>query len=378
MMPARAYLDHNATAPVRVEARNAAIAALGLVGNPSSVHAEGRAARAIVEEARENVARLVGAKPAEVVFTSGATEANNWAISRGWDHILVAGIEHDSVLAPAKACGAQITTLAAGRDGVVAVETIARSLPEGSMRRSQTLVALQWANGETGVLQPVAAAAAAARDRGAAFHCDAVQAAGRVAIDFAALGADSLSLSAHKIGGPKGVGALVIRDGASIPPMILGGGQERRHRAGTENVPGVAGFGVAAKAAANDLAAAERIRGLRDRLEQGVRAITPQAVVIGEEADRLCNTSCIALPSASAQSLVIQLDLKGIAVSAGSACSSGKVGASAALDAMGIAPQLARGAIRVSFGWNSSERELEHFLTAWAGIAAEAARRSVA
>src|SRR5262245_54812411 len=250
MSSTRAYLDWNAGAPLRPEARAAVLAALDVVGNPSSPHTEGRRARAIVEDAREEVAALVGAKPAEVVFTSGATEANNWVLAGGWQAILLAGIEHDSVLAPARnhARGGKtrVHDLAVAESGVVAVEAVTEGAREfsGSGAAARHLLSLQVANNETGVVQPVATGAAAARRHGLAVHTDAVQAAGRVAVDFKALGADYLSLSAHKLGGPKGVGALVIRDGATLPAFISGGGQERRRRAGTENVPAIAGFGA--------------------------------------------------------------------------------------------------------------------------------------
>jgi cysteine desulfurase len=377
MIKARTYLDWNAGAPLRPEARAAMLAALDVVGNPSSPHSEGRRVRAIVEDAREEVAALVGAKPAEVVFTSGATEANNAVVAGGWQAIVLAGIEHDSMLAPARNLAqggkTRVLNLAVDASGGVAVQTISDQA-RGVARPG--LLSLQLANNETGVVQPVAAAAEAARAQGLAVHTDAVQAAGRVAVDFQALGVDYLSLSAHKLGGPKGVGALIIRDGAALPAFIAGGGQERRRRAGTENVPAVAGFGAAARAAVRDLATTDRVRALRDRVESEARAITPSAVVIGADTERLPNTTSIALPGASAQTLVIALDLAGIAVSAGAACSSGKVGASHVLEAMGLAPSLARAAIRVSLGWASGEADVAAFAAAWAQVVEH--RRAVA
>jgi cysteine desulfurase len=374
----RAYLDWNAGAPLRPEARAAVLAALDAVGNPSSPHSEGRRVRALVEDAREEVAALVGAKPAEVVFTSGATEANNAVLAGGWQTILLASIEHDSVLAPARSLArsgkARIIDLAVDARGRVDAENVADGAREAGSNGS-ALLSLQLANNETGVMQPLAIAAEAARPQGLAVHTDAVQAAGRMAIDFKALGVDYLSLSAHKIGGPKGVGALVIRDGAALPAFIAGGGQERRRRAGTENVPAIAGLGVAARAAARDVGAMERVRALRDRVEAEVLAITPSAVVIGAEAERLPNTTSIALPGASAETLVIALDLAGVAVSAGAACSSGKVGASHVLGAMGLEPALARAAIRVSLGWGSTEQDVRAFVAAWAHVTAR--RRAV-
>jgi cysteine desulfurase len=376
MSPTRTYLDWNATAPLRREARAAVVAALDVLGNPSSPHAEGRRARGLVEDARERVAALVGARPSQVVFTSGGTEANNAVFAGGWESIMVAGIEHDSVLAPARRCGARLVDMTVGRDGVVVSDGLAEQMAQ--LGKGRDLLSLQLANNETGVLQPVADVARLAKEHGLAVHTDAVQAAGRIAVDMAALGVDFLALSAHKLGGPKGVGALVIRDGASLPAFVTGGGQERRRRAGTENVAAIAGFGAAAEAARVELAHIERVRVLRDRLEAEVRDITPEAVIVAAEADRLPNTTSLALPGASAETLVIALDLEGLAVSAGAACSSGKVGASHVLAAMGLAPDIARAAIRLSLGWASAERDVAAFLEAWAEIAAARRRRAVA
>jgi cysteine desulfurase len=360
----RTYLDYNATAPLRPEARAAMVDALDVFGNPSSVHAEGRRARALIDDAREAVAALAGAKPAEVVFTSGATEANVWALSAPWTRIAVAGVEHDSVRVPAgeiaAARGTAVISLPVSGDGIV--DTKGPALDAG------TLLVLQLANNETGVVQNVAEAAARAAEHGARVHTDAVQAPGRLAVDFAALGVATLSLSAHKIGGPKGVGALVIRDGIALAPLLTGGGQERRRRGGTENVAGIAGFGAAARAALQELADAPRIARLRDRLEAGVLATTPDAIVIGSQAPRLPNTSAFALPGASAETLVIKLDLAGIAVSAGAACSSGKVGQSHVLTAMGLAPEIARSAIRVSLGAGTTEDDIATFAAQWRRI----------
>lgn len=377
MSRARTYLDWNATAPLRREARAACISALDVVGNPSSPHAEGRRARALIEDARDAVAALAGAMPAEVVFTSGGTEANNAVLRAGWDTILVAGIEHDSVLAPARDVGARLVEVPVGSDGVVRKGDLGEVMAKlGGPARA--LLSLQLANNETGVLQPVAEIAAAAKGHGLSVHTDAVQAAGRIPLDMRALGVDYLTFSAHKIGGPKGVGALVVRDGARLRASITGGGQERRRRAGTENVAAIAGFGAAAKSALHDVADVSRVRALRDSLEVGVRAITPAAVIVAVEAERLPNTTSITLAGASAEMLVIALDLKGIAVSAGAACSSGKVGASHVLAAMGLAPPLARAAIRISLGLGSTERDVAAFLDAWADIAVRPRERAVA
>lgn len=372
----RTYLDWNATAPLRSEARTAMVSALDIVGNPSSPHAEGRKARALIEDAREQVAVLVGAKPAEVVFTSGGTEANNAALAGGWDAILAAGIEHDSVLAPARNTRALLIELAVDCNGVVDRDGLAAAFAQASCGRA--LLTLQIANNETGVLQPVADVARDAKVLGIAVHTDAVQAAGRVEIDIGALGVDYLSLSAHKLGGPKGIGAIVMRGQAALPPLISGGGQERRRRAGTENVAAIAGFGAAAEAARRDLVDMRQVQALRDGLEAQLRAAVPEAVIVAEGAPRLPNTTSVALPGASAETLVIALDLAGIAVSAGAACSSGKVGASHVLSAMGLEPRLARAAIRISLGHASTAEDVASFLAAWSHIAVTRRERAVA
>ena len=280
------------------------------------------------------------------------------------------------VRVPARNSGARVVELPVDANGVVAAAALSAGTDEPGGARA--LMSLQMANNETGILQRVAQVAAVAKARGMAVHTDAVQAAGRIVVDFRTLGVDFLSLSAHKFGGPKGVGALVIRDGAALPPLIVGGGQERRRRAGTENVPAIAGFGAAARAAVRDLAKMSCIGTLRDRLEADIRAVTPTARVIAAGAERLPNTTSIALPGLSAETLVIALDLAGVAVSAGAACSSGKVGASHVLNAMGVEPTLARAAIRVSLGWDSSERDVAAFVAAWSRLAARQQQRAVA
>jgi cysteine desulfurase len=377
MSSTRTYLDWNATAPLRPEARAAMVAALDLVGNPSSPHAEGRRARALIEDAREQLAALVGARPSEVVFASGGTEANNAVLAGNWATVFLAGIEHDSVRAPARASGARVVALPVSNAGVVPTDRVT-DLIGGARESGPALLSLQLANNETGVLQPVSETAALAKARGVRVHTDAVQGAGRVPVDMAALGVDFLTLSAHKIGGPKGVGALVVREGASLPAFVRGGGQERRRRAGTEAVAAIAGFGAAAEATQHDLAAMARVKALRDRLETEVRALAPEAVIVAAEADRLPNTSSIALPGTAAETLVIALDLAGIAVSAGAACSSGKVGTSHVLEAMGVAPGIARAAIRVSLGWTSTEADVSAFVEAWAHVALRRRERAVA
>lgn len=368
----RRYFDYNASAPMRPAVREAFIAALDVTGNASSVHAEGRRARDIIETAREQVAALIKAKPSEVVFTSGASEANAWVMAQGFDTIFASGIEHDSVLAPARASKAHVIEFGAGRDGLARVEDVARHVLAGDAP-GRTLVTLQMANNETGAVQDVAGLAAFAHDHGLFMHTDAVQAAGRLDIDFANLPVTTLALSAHKMGGPKGIGALVIRDRVDLMPLLRGGGQERRRRAGTENIAAIAGFGAAAVASREDLNISARIAALRDELEAGIRALTPAAVIIAESAPRLVNTSAIALPGKTAETLVIRLDLAGFAVSAGSACSSGKVGASHVLTSMGVDPVLARAAIRLSLGPDTTSDDIAAFLAAWKDIACQPA-----
>ena len=376
MNRARTYLDWNATAPLRREAQAAMLAALDVVGNPSSPHAEGRRARAIVEDAREQVAALLGARASEVVFTSGGTEGNNAVLAAGWNKILLAGIEHDSVLAPARNSRARLVDLPVDDDGVVVREELSRALASAS--EGPALLTLQLANNETGVLQPVAGVAAEAKQHGLAVHTDAVQAAGRVPIDVASLGVDYLTVSAHKLGGPQGTGALVFRGRRALSPLISGGGQERRRRAGTESVAAIAGFGAAAQAARRELAQMARVGRLQAWLESQVRSITPEAIIIAEGAARLPNTTDLALPGASAETLVIQFDLAGIAISAGAACASGKVGASHVLAAMGLSAELAGAAIRISLGHGSTQADVARFLDAWTHLAAKRRPRAVA
>ena len=361
MPPAESYLDWNATAPLRPEAAAAMSEALHRWGNPSSVHRRGRAARQIIEGARVAVAGLLGdVDPSGVVFVSGGTEANHLAlIGVGRARVLVSAIEHDSVRHAVSA--AEIIPV--GPEGIVALDALDRLLDADAR---PALVSVMYANNETGVIQPVAEIAAIARRHGAVFHCDAVQAAGKVALEAGMIGADLVTLSAHKIGGPPGVGALVVTGGIDLAPQLRGGGQEHRRRAGTENLPGIAGF--AAAAAAAELTAYERVAALRDRLETEIAAIAPEAVVLGAAAPRLPNTSAIAMPGVAAETQVVALDLDGVMVSAGAACSSGKVGPSHVLAAMRVDPEIAASTIRVSLGWSSSEAEVGHFLRAWTAV----------
>lgn len=350
------YLDHNATTPVRPEAAAAVAAALARVGNPSSVHAAGRAARRDVERARERLAALVGAAPEEVVFTSGGTEANNLALRGAGRAVVVSAIEHDSVLNAVEAP----LVVPATRAGIVDLDALAAMLPEGA------LVSLMLANNETGIVQPVAEAAALVHARGGLLHVDAVQAAAKVPVEMRALGADMMTLSAHKLGGPQGVGALVTR--AEVAAQLRGGGQERGRRAGTENVPGIAGFGAAASAGGDY----GRLAVLRDAIES---ELAGEAVFFGCGATRLPTTTCLALPGVPAETQVIALDLAGVMVSAGSACSSGKVRPSHVLTAMGVGADLAASAIRVSLGWTSVAADVEAFLRAWRQMRDRVAQR---
>jgi cysteine desulfurase len=370
-MTTRSYLDYNATAPLRPEAREAMVAALATHGNPSSVHAEGRAARALIESARAKVARLAGAKPENVIFTSGGSEANSLALAaqagEAW-HCYISAVEHPSVLAGSRFYRESTSRIPVSGDGVIDLDVLAAELAKHHLGGWRPFVSLMAANNETGTIQPVAEAAEIVHEAGGILHTDAVQVAGRLPLDFAALGADMMTLSAHKIGGPKGVGALVLREGVPVKPLIKGGGQERRRRAGTENVAGIVGFGVAAELAAAEVEKAAELAALRDELESRVLAVEPDTVVVSGRVARLPNTSCLAVPDTKAETLVIGLDLAGVAVSAGSACSSGKVEASHVLSAMGLSPELAQGAIRVSLGFGTVSADIERFIGAWSEL----------
>ncbi len=356
--------DYNATAPLRPEAASAIAEALGVVGNPSSVHAFGRAARRIVEDARERVAALIGASPAEIVFTSGGTEANGLALGgTGRGRILVSAIEHDSILA----CAGSGDRIAVDTDGILAAAALDSRIQR---RADDALVSVMLANNETGAIQPVPELAGRIHAASALFHCDAVQAAGKIAVDVRALDVDLMSLSAHKLGGPKGVGALYVSERITLSAQLRGGGQERGRRAGTENVAGIAGFGAAAAAARRDLADCARLATLRDRLAAEVTRAYPQAFICARRSARLPNTSCIALPGFASETQVMALDLDGVAVSAGSACSSGKIRVSHVLAAMGAPPEHAASAIRVSLGWGTAPTDIDRFLEAWRSMAA--------
>jgi cysteine desulfurase len=370
---ARSYLDYNATVPLRPEVAEAVARASMLVGNPSSVHAEGRAARAHIETAREQVARLVGAEPRNVIFTSGGTEAANAVLSpalqafrdrTGVPRLLVGATEHPCVLQGHR-FGEAAESIPVDRNGIIDLGWLGERLRHGAGER--ILTSVQTANNETGVLQPVREAARLTREHGGLTHTDAVQAAGRVPLDMSALGVDVLTLSAHKLGGPKGVGTIVLASDRidSGDRLIRGGGQERGHRAGTENVAGIVGFGVAAEIAARELEQeAPRLARLRQGCEDELLRIEPNTVIFGASAERLPNTLAFAIPGVRAETALIAFDLDGVAVSSGSACSSGKVRRSHVLEAMGVPATLAEGAIRVSLGWNSSEEDVKNFAAA--------------
>jgi cysteine desulfurase len=386
-MTDRIYLDHNATSPLRPEARAAMAAALAETGNPSSIHAEGRAARARIEEARKAVAALVGAEPAAVTFTSGATEANALALSPELelsgrpvrcDVLLISGVEHPAVRSGGRFPAERIEIVPVDREGLVDLAMLDTILARHRNGGRRALVSVMAANNETGVIEPLREIGVRVHAAEGVFHTDAVQIAGRYPFGLEMSGADLISLTSHKLGGPQGVGALIARDADTrVPPLLRGGGQERGARAGTENVAAIAGFGAVAASAGMMLAEeVGRLAGLRDRLEDGLYDIAPEAVVLSEGAPRIPNTTCFAVPGMTAETAVIAFDLEGIALSAGSACSSGKVGASTALAAMKIEPELARGAMRVSLGWNSTKMDVARFLEIFARIHASLTERS--
>ena len=357
------YLDNNATAPLRPEAASAMQAAMGPPANPSSVHGYGRAARQIVEDARAEIAMLSGSRAADVVFTSGGTEANNLALS-GFDHVITSAIEHDSVLRAAPDAliigvdGEGRLDLDQLRDALAAVDP---------MRRDRTILSIMMANNETGVIQPIDDVVALAKEAGVAVHCDMVQMLGKAHLDFAASGVDYASLSAHKIGGPTGVGALLVRPGRAMTSLLRGGGQEQGRRSGTENFLGIAGFGAAAKVAFDDVGHYRAMASWRDAFESRLMAARDDVLVYGADADRLANTSCLAVGGKSSETMVMAMDLAGVAISAGSACSSGKVHESHVLKAMKAGDGAAR-AIRVSGGWQTTSDDFEKLAEVMAAL----------
>lgn len=379
-MTERVYLDHNATTATRPSVISAMAEAMAATGNPSSIHAEGRAKRKLVEDARRQVAALVGADPACVTFTSGGTEASNLALSptirdardpRPVTRLLVSAVEHPAVAVGARFERSGIETIPVDGDGVIDLAALEAAFARHASERpdERALLALMFANNETGVIQPVAEAAEIAKRFGGLVHVDAVQAAGKVPVDIVALGADFMAIAAHKFGGPAGVGALIRSTEALYveAPVVRGGGQEKGWRGGTENVPGVVGMGVAAEEALAGLGAFARLAADRNALEAGLRGIC-DVTVFGAAASRLPNTSCFSARGVASDRAMIALDLAGIAVSAGSACSSGKMKASPVLDAMGVDHDLSVGMLRISFGWSSKVGDGERFLEAFARV----------
>lgn len=386
MAAARAYLDYNASAPLVTEAREVMIAALDLVANPSSVHAEGRAARRLIENARRDVAVLVNAKPEHVVFTSGATEAAStlltpdWQMGRGtvrMSRLYVCEADHPCLLNGGRFPAAQVTRIGVDANGIANLPQLTATLATHDKAEGLPLVAIHAANNETGVIQPVEAIAAIVKAAGGILVVDAVQAAGRVSIDMSAGYADYLILSSHKIGGPKGVGAIVAAADLMMPkPLITGGGQEKGHRGGTENLAAIAGLGAAARQALAGLNGVNALAQRRDEVETIIKTLVPDTEIFGTGAPRLANTTFFAIPGIKAETAQIAFDLAGVALSAGSACSSGKVGPSHVLKAMGYGDNL--GALRVSIGQATSAADIELFRTALAGIAQRRAGREQA
>ena len=362
------FLDHNATTPLRPAVIAAMVAVLGEAGNPSSVHAQGRAARRRVEGARRQLAAAVGLPAGgEIVFTSGGTEANHLAL-RGLKvegRVLRSAIEHDSV----RAAVPDAVEIPVTGDGIVDLAAL-----EGLLRDGAAVVSVMAANNETGVLQPIADVVRLAHAAGALVHCDAIQMLGKAPFDMAALGVDLATVSAHKLGGPQGMAALALAPGIPLRALVTGGGQEKGYRAGTENVAGIVGFGLAAAAATAELEAYGRLAPLRDRLAARLREADPAAVAFGAAAPRVANTLCIAMPGVKAETQVMAFDLAGIGVSAGSACSSGKVRTSHVLTAMSVPPELAACAIRISLGRETTEAETDRMVEAWTTLRTRTAR----
>ena len=378
-MLSRIYLDANAGSPLLPEVREAMVAALGNAANASSIHAEGRQARLLVEDARAEVAKAVGAKPENVIFTSGATEAAALALTPELmsdrrriraGRLYVGATEHPCVLAGGRFPPETVTRLPVESSGCIDRPALAAALEHHDETDGVPYLALMLANNETGVIHPVAEAARMLKARGGAVFCDAVQALGRIPVDIGGLGVDFLALSAHKLGGPQGAGALILANEALRPaPLLTGGGQERRHRAGTENVTAIVGFGVAARHAVHHLSDMGRMAALRAELERQILSVSPEAKkIIGGDTERLANTTLFAVPGLSAETAVIAFDLEGIAVSAGSACSSGKVGASHVLEAMGEPLDMARSGVRVSLTGAATAADVEAFALAWRAI----------
>lgn len=358
----KVYLDNNATAPIRPEVIDVVKDVMAQVGNASSIHGYGRGARKDVEKARESVARLAGCEPDQVIFTSGATESNNSVLNQyHGSTVLVSAIEHPAGRAPAS----DSIKIPVTPDGVIDLERLNDFLKRHA---PVALVSVMMVNNETGVIQPMEDIIKLAHDAGAKVHSDAVQAAGRLPIRFNDFGFDSMALSAHKFGGPQGVGALILKKGMTIEPYLKGGGQERRMRAGTENVAGIAGFGKAAELALEHMDDFQNLDRLLAKMEDGIKSLSPQAVIYGAESPRVSNTCCLGLPGVPAETLLMNLDLGGIAVSTGSACSSGVVKPSPVIKAMGASEQDAANTVRLSMGWHTTQEDIDHFLKIWSKV----------
>ncbi|HEY1097182.1 MAG TPA: cysteine desulfurase family protein [Alphaproteobacteria bacterium] len=363
------YLDYNATAPLKPVVQQTLQDVMALPGNPSSIHSFGRAARKVIEDARNKIASLIGCDPTFITFTSGATEANNTVLHQApVERILISSIEHPSVTDVADILKSKrgINFIPVTSDGIVDLHVLEKLLMSDTR---PTLISVMLANNETGVLQPIKEIAALAKDHNALLHVDAVQAVGKVPLQWAELGIDYLSLSAHKMGGPAGIGALVYDHDKPILKHVHGGGQERRRRAGTENMIGIAGFGTAAAEAEKSMTLYAQLRTWHEEMEDEILSVVPGAIIFGRNVERLGNTTQIALPGVTSEKQLIALDLAGFAVSSGSACSSGSIKPSHVLLAMGVDENLAKCAIRISSGWATTQDDIKKFTTAYIAMA---------
>lgn len=385
---ARVYLDYNATSLPRAAAKEAVAAAMMVPANASSVHAEGRAARAIVEDARHQIAVLIGAKPEAIFFTSGATESNATVLSpelelagkaARFDVLLLSGVEHPAVRAGGSFKPDEIEYVPVDANGVIVLSALEEALAKHKSAGRRAFVSVMAANNETGVLQPLASVADLVHAADGILHSDAVQVIGKIPFDLRESGVDILSITSHKLGGPQGIGAVVTahRD-TRVPAIMRGGGQERGRRQGTESVAAIAGFGAAATEAGQTLTPeGSRLGALRARIEEGIRAIAKDAMIFGDRAARLPNTTFFAAPGIPAETALMMLDLEGVAISAGSACSSGKSAASPTLQAMGVDSEIGRCAMRVSTGWNTTDADIEQFLRVWSKVYTSLNKRGV-
>lgn len=357
------YLDYNATALMKPDVIEEMTRVMNIGGNPSSVHAFGRGAKAIMEQARQTIAGVINCRPRQIIFTGGGTEANNIALkATGMDYIIIAATEHDSILGITKKSGGTVECLPVDKNGLVSPENLHKAL-EGCPEK--TLVSIMRANNETGVVQDIKTLAGIAHAAGALFHTDAIQALGKIPVDFSGLGVDMMSFSAHKLNGPQGVGALVARENIDIKSLIFGGGQEIGRRSGTENIAGIAGFAKAVELVAQNLKTMDHLRILKDRMEQEISSHAPDAVFYGAAVDRLPNTATILMPGVASETQVMAFDLDGICVSSGSACASGRVKPSHVVSAMGGSLNQALSTIRASLGWNTTEQDIDSFIAAW-------------